>query len=251
MGFLLEGGAMVQVARLQEQPLVEKLPDEDLVAQIRGGDTAAFELIMRRYNRRLFRIARGILRDDGEAEDCVQEAYVRAWFAMAQFRGPAGFAGWLCRIATNEALMRRRRLARRWTVISSSGDATAAAAQPEELPSTAAGPAAQLHERQLQQLLEAAIDKLPDGCRGAFVFREVEQMTVAETASCLGIEEGAVKTRVHRARKLLQRSLRDELTMVLNGAFEFDGDRCDRVVAGVFTRINVAASGTSSAPRQE
>lgn len=229
---------MVQVAGLQERQLVETLPDEHLVAQIRAGETATFELIMRRYNRRLFRIARGILRDDGEAEDCVQETYVRAWFALAQFRGPTGFAGWLCRIATNEALMRRRRIARRWTLIGSTGDEAAAAARPEEVPSAAPGPAAQLHERQIRQLLEAAIDKLPDGCRDAFVLREVEQMTVAETASCLGIEESAVKTRVHRARKLLQRSLHSELSTVLSGAFEFAGDRCDRLVAGVFRRIN-------------
>lgn len=227
---------MMPGAGLRKLRLVENLPDEHLVAQIRGGDTATFELIMRRYNRRLFRIARGILRDDGEAEDCVQETYIRAWFALAQFRGPAGFAGWLCRIATNEALMRRRRLARRWT--SSTGDEPAAVVRPEEMQSTAPGPAAQLHERQIRQLLEAAIDKLPDGCRDAFVFREVEQMTVAETAFCLGIEEGAVKTRVHRARKLLQRSLHDELSTVLSGAFDFAGDRCDRLVAGVFQRIN-------------
>lgn len=239
---------MVQVARLQEQQLVETSPDEHLVAQIRGGDTAAFELIMRRYNRRLFRIARGILRDDGEAEDCVQETYVRAWFAMAQFRGPAGFASWLCRIATNEALMRRRRLARRWTAINSTSDETTGAERMEEIPATVPGPAAQLHERQIRQLLEAAIDKLPDGCRDAFVLREVEQMTVAETAGCLGIEEGAVKTRVHRARKLLQRSLRDELSTVLSGAFEFAGERCDRLVAGTFRRINAAVPGTGSAP---
>lgn len=229
---------MVQVARLHEQPLVETPPDELLVAQVRGGDAAAFELIMRRYNRRLFRIARGILRDDGEAEDCVQETYVRAWFAMAQFRGPAGFAGWLCRIATNEALMRRRRLARRWTANHPASDEATGTERVEEIQSTAPGPAAQLHERQIRQLLEAAIDKLPDGCRDAFVFREVEQMTVAETAACLGIEEGAVKTRVHRARKLLQRSLHDELSLVLSGAFEFAGDRCDRLVAGVFRRLN-------------
>src|SRR5690606_852357 len=116
---------------------------------------------------------------------------------------------------------------------SSDGDEAATAVSAEEIQSPAPGPAAQLHDRQIRQLLEAAIDKLPDGCRDAFVFREVEQMTVAETASCLGIEEGAVKTRVHRARKLLQRSLRDELTTVLGGAFDFDGDRCDRLVAGV------------------
>lgn len=229
---------MVQVAELLERQPVETLPDEHLVAQVREGETAAFELIMRRYNRRLFRIARGILRDDGEAEDCVQETYVRAWFAMAQFRGPAGFGGWLCRIATNEALMRRRRLARRWTLVSPPGDEDGDASRPEEVQSAAPGPAAQLHERQLRQLLETAIDKLPDGCRDAFVLREVEQMSVAETAGCLGIEEGAVKTRVHRARKLLQRTLRDELSTVLSGAFEFGGNRCDRLVAGVFRRIN-------------
>lgn len=234
---------MVQLARLREQHTLDTPTDEHLVAQVRGGDTAAFELIMRRHNRRLFRIARGILRDDGEAEDCVQEAYVRAWFALAQFRGPAGFSGWLCRIATNEALMRRRSLARRWSRLESTGDGDATAALPEEVPATSPGPAAQLHERQLRQLLEAAIDRLPDGCRDAFVLREVEQMSVAETAGCLGIEEGAVKTRVHRARKLLQRSLQDELSAVLGGAFEFAGDRCDRLVAGVFRRINAASPG--------
>src|SRR5690606_18350304 len=157
---------------------------------------------------------------------CVQESYIRAWFALAQFRGPAGFAGWLCRIATNEALMRRRRPGR---VHQLAVDGPAGATRPDELRSTSPGPAAQLHERQLRQLLEVAIDGLPDGCRDAFVFREVEQMTVAETASCLGIEEGAVKTRVHRARKLLQRNLRDELAAVLTGAFDFDGARCDRL----------------------
>src|SRR5690606_17404869 len=134
-------GPMIQVARLQEPQPLQTPPDEHLVAQIRCGDTAAFELIMRRYNRRLFRIARGILRDDGEAEDCVQETYVRAWFAMAQFRGPAGFAGWLYRIATNEALMRRRRLARRWTAIHSTSDGATGAGRVEDIQSTAPGPA--------------------------------------------------------------------------------------------------------------
>lgn len=232
---------MTQAARQADPRLLENLTDAQLLAHIRNGETALFELVMRRYNRRLFRIARGILRDDAEAEDAVQETYVRAWYALEQFRGPAGFTGWLCRIATNEALMRRRRLRHaRWST-SGTGDTPSPAIQPDELHSPAPGPAAQLHERQLRQLLESAIDSLPDGCRDAFVLREVEQMSVAETASCLGIEEGAVKTRVHRARRLLQRNLQDELAAVLPDAFDFDGARCDRLVAGVIGRINPLA----------
>lgn len=239
---------MTLVARQPDPLLLEDLPDAQLVAQIRDGQTALFELVMRRYNRRLFRIARGILRDDAEAEDCVQEAYIRAWFALAQFRGPAGFASWLCRIATNEALMRRRRLvrARRLRAGNDSGSPPDGAIGCEEPCSVAPGPAAQLHERQLRQLLEVAIDSLPDGCRDAFVLREVEQMSVAETATCLGIEEGAVKTRVHRARRLMQRNLRDELAAVLTGAFDFDGARCDRLVAGVIRRISTGGDGAVS-----
>lgn len=232
---------MTQVVRQADLWLLESQTDAQLLAHIRNGETALFELIMRRYNRRLFRIARGILRDDAEAEDAVQDAYVRAWFGLEQFRGPVGFASWLCRIATNEALMRRRRRGNaRWSA-PGAGDTSSPATRPDELHSPAPGPAAQLHERQLRQLLETAIDGLPDGCRDAFVLREVEQMSVAETACCLGIEAGAVKTRVHRARKLLQRSLRDELAGVLTGTFDFDGARCDRLVAGVIGRINAMA----------
>src|SRR5690606_8059968 len=208
------------------------------------GAMAPFELLMRRYNRRLFRIARGILKDDGEAEDAVQETYVCAWFKLGQFRGPAGFAGWLCQIATNEALMRRRRLQRtRRNMAGVVEDRWGSADPVAELRSPDAGPAALVHEGQLRQLLESAIDGLPDVYRDAFVLREVEQMSVAETACCLGIEEGAVKTRVHRARKLLQRNLTAELTTAMEGAFAFDGARCDRLVAKVLGRI-----GTMPAP---
>lgn len=225
-------------ARHPDLQLLKALPDAQLVAHIREGETALFELLMRRHNRRLFRIARGILKEDGEAEDAVQEAYVRAWFKLDQFRGPEGFASWLYQIATNEALMRRRRLQRNHLHILRSAEDTHAAREfPAEPRSPAPGPAAQLHESQLRRLLEVAIDGLPDGCRDAFVLREVEQMSVAETASCLGIEEGAVKTRVHRARKLLQRHLTGELSAAVAGAFEFDGARCDRLVASVIRRI--------------
>lgn len=216
-----------------DQQLLGALPDAELVAQIRDGQTAPFELIMRRYNRRLFRIARGILKDDDEAEDAVQEAYVCAWYRLGQFRGPDGFAGWICQIVTNEALMRRRHLRR----MHLSGGGSAEAQQLAAMRSPACDPAAQLHEVQLQQMLEIAIDGLPDLYRDAFVLRELEQMSVIDTASCLGIEANAVKTRIHRARKLLQRDLTEDLSTAMKGALGFDGVRCDRLVAKVMPRI--------------
>jgi RNA polymerase sigma-70 factor (ECF subfamily) len=195
-------------------------------------------LIMRRYNRRLFRITRSILGDDAAAEDAMQEAYVTAYFKLAQFRGPEGFGAWLCQIATNQALMQRRR----------SRVAPAPLAVLDEpanrevviLDSSSAGdnPAAGVHEQQLRHLMEQALDELPEVYRTAFVLREVEQLSIADTAKCLGIEDGTVKTRVHRARRLLQRDLSSELRSALTGAFDFDGERCDRVVAKVIERIN-------------
>lgn len=230
---------MVAPARREDLQLPEALPDEELVARIREGGPGSFELLMRRYNRRLFRIARGILKDDDEAEDAVQEAYVRAWSSLGQWRGQGSLAAWLCRIASNEALMRRRRLQReRGRVVAVGGDAASAADPVAAARSPEAGPAAKLHAAQLRHLLESAVDGLPDGCRDAFILREVEQMSVAETAGCLGIEEGAVKTRVHRARRLLQRNLTEELAAAMKGVFEFDGERCDRLVARVMKRIS-------------
>ena len=184
---MLQAPAFSQVNRMptlalqREQQLLGTLPDAELVAHILDGETRSFELIMRRYNRRLFRIARGILKDDGEAEDAVQETYVCAWLKLGQFRGPGGFAGWLCEIVTNEALMRRRRLRRTQLGISGYAEAERVA----EVHSAGCDPAAQLHEVQLQRMLECAIDGLPDVYRDAFVLRELEQMSVVDTACCL------------------------------------------------------------------
>ncbi|HKE93623.1 MAG TPA: RNA polymerase sigma factor [Povalibacter sp.] len=227
------------LAQRRDLQLLEQLSDTELAARVCRGDTALFELIMRRYNRRLFRIARGILGNDAEAEDAVQEAYVCAWYKLGQFRGPDGFASWLCQIATNEALMRRRRrkdtLLTPLTELNEPSNEEAAMADPQ---SPHVNPEADLHERQLRQLLERAIDRLPDTYRDVFMLREVEQVSVADTAAFLGIEEGAVKTRVHRARRLLQLNLTGELSAALRGTFDFDGARCDRLVEGIFRRIN-------------
>lgn len=220
------------------QPL-SQLSDAQLVSRICNGESALFELIMRRNNRRLFRIARGILGNDAEAEDAVQEAYLCAWFKLRQFRGPEGFASWLCQIMTNEALMRRRRrknvhLTTLDTVDESDNEEPAMA----DLRSPNDGPEVALYDRQLCQLLERAVDDLPEVYRDVFVLRELEQLSVADTARCLGIEAGAVKTRVHRARRLLQNNLKGGLSAALKGAFDFDGARCDRLVAGVMQRIS-------------
>ncbi len=217
---------------------LDQLSDAELAARVRGGEPALFELIMRRHNRRLFRIARGILGDDAEAEDAVQEAYVSAYFKLEQFRGPDGFAGWLAQIVVNQALGRRRK---RLRLVTSSLDVLEQAANSDaatvDMKSTEGNPEAGLHELQLRRLLEQAIDGLPMAFRTTFVLREIEQMSVADTARVLGIEEATVKSRMHRARRLLQRDLTSELATVLRGAFDFGGERCDRIVAGVLARI--------------
>jgi RNA polymerase sigma-70 factor, ECF subfamily len=233
---------MERLAARADRESLERLTDAEVAARVLGGETALFELIMRRYNRRLFRIARGVLGGDAEAEDAVQEAYVSAYFKLAQFRGPDGFATWLYRIATNAALMRVRARAR--TALPTP-DALQehlereTTVDDERFPT--ADPAAALHEQQMSRLLERAIDALPDPYRAAFVMREVEQMSVADTAACLGIEAATVKTRVHRARGLLQRNLSHELASALTGAYAFDGPRCDSIVERVLERIEAAA----------
>jgi RNA polymerase sigma-70 factor, ECF subfamily len=217
-----------------------QLSDVEVARRVLAGEPALFELIMRRYNRRLFRIARGILGDTAEAEDAVQEAYVSAYFKLAQFRGPDGFATWLCRTAVNAALMQRRSRARAQPSAAVDLDAIAS----EQSAMTAGrgltvDPAAALHEQQMHGLLERGIDALPETYRAVFVMREVEQMSVADTAACLGLAAATVKTRTHRARRLLQRELAGELAAALTATFEFDGVRCDCIVARVFARIGV------------
>jgi len=228
---------MTPLAARPDRQALELLSDVEIVARVRAGEPALYELIMRRYNRRLFRIARGILGHDGEAEDAVQEAWVQAWFKLGQFRGPGGFPGWLCRIAANQALMRRRRrhlVPVPLDVLDRPANMEAAMADPR---SPGNDPAASLHEQQLRHMLERAIDQLPDAYRATFMLREVEGLSVAETGRLLGIAEATVKTRVHRARRLLQRDLGGGMAAALRGTFAFDGERCDRMVARVFERL--------------
>jgi RNA polymerase sigma-70 factor, ECF subfamily len=210
-----------------------KLPDEDIVQQILEGNTALFELIMRRYNERLYRAARAITRDEREAEDVMQQAYVNAFSNLRQFKGHAQFATWLTRIAINEALARVRSRGRYERL----DDGASNVKTFMSLNSTP-DPERQAFTGELRDLLEWAIDTLPDGAREAFVLRDVEGLSTAETAASLGVSEDVVKTRLSRARGALRRALLERAGASASDAFRFQRPRCDRVVALVLSRIS-------------
>jgi RNA polymerase sigma-70 factor, ECF subfamily len=215
------------------------LHDADLVQRIQSGDQAAFELLMRRYNRALYRTARSILKDDAEAEDVLQEAYLLAYRGLDKFRGDSTVSTWLTRIVVNEAIARLRKTARRAQVIALDGDSdwTNQAAEANMNEATHEQPEQAVMRAEARRLLEKKIDALPDAFRTVFVLRAVEEMTVEETALCLGIPEPTVRTRFFRARGLLREALAREIDFALEEAFAFDGERCDRIVNGVLSRL--------------
>jgi RNA polymerase sigma-70 factor (ECF subfamily) len=221
---------------------VEDLGDEALVALARAGERAAFREIMQRHNRRLYRIARSVLRDDSEAEDVVQEAYLRAFAHLEGFRGEARLSTWLTRITLNEALGRLRQ--RRPLVdlaaidtINDQGDTRVIFLTP---PRQDGDPEAAAARAEVQRLLERAVDRLPDPFRTVFVLRDIEEMSIAETASHLGLRPETVKTRLHRARRLLRQSLDKTLSSALADVFPFAGARCARITEAVLDRIGRA-----------
>ncbi len=218
---------------------VSEPSDRELVARVRKGDAAAFKLIMRRHNGRLYRLARSGLKDGSEAEDVLQETYVRAYTKLDSFVGPDGFASWLGKIALNEAISRIRKQSRvilledhlgrsrgqsnettMETVISDHPD-------PERLAASA----------ELGRLIEEAVDGLPTDFRMVFVLRAIEGLSVAETSEYLSIRPETVKTRFHRARTLLRAALGEQISALMPSLFPFGGERCDRIVATVFARL--------------
>ena len=208
------------------------LSDEDVVKRVVGGEVALFEILMRRYNRRLFRVIRSIVTNDLEAEDITQDAYVRAYEHLDQFEGRARFSTWLTKIAIYEAYARlRRNDSQKLDSISSLGG------QELEVKAKGRDPEQQIYDGELKMVLEKAFDSLPDDYKSVFMLREIEGMSTAETAECLGISEDNVKIRLHRARGFLQRELYSLAGANANVAFQFLGARCDRVVAKVLERI--------------
>ena len=216
-----------------------EVSDLEFARRIAAGDRLALERLMRRYNQRLYRTARSILKDDAEAEDAVQEAWLLAYHAMGQFQGDAKLSTWLVRIVFNEAVGRVRKRSRRAELIQLGGTMEQISDDPEANMNDAAQeqPEQAALRAETRRLLESKIDQLPDAFRTVFVLRAVEELTVEEAALCLGIPPATVRTRFFRARSLLREALARDIDVSLEQAFAFAGERCDRIVAGVLARL--------------
>ncbi len=206
--------------------------DRRIVAQVLAGEPMALEQLMRANNRRLFRTARSILRNDADAEDAVQDGYISAYRALDQFRGQSSLSTWLTRIVVNKALARLR---------GPDGAQPEATHEGEERPAPLADtPEALAIRRELHRLIEASIDRLPEGCRAVFMLRAIEGLSVTETALSLDQSEAAVKTALSRARAHLRAAIGREIGAGIDDFFAFDGARCDRLVAAVHLRLGLA-----------
>ena len=219
------------------------LSDEEVVERVLAGDTPLYEVVMRRYNTRLYRVARAILKNDGEAEDVMQDAYVRAFQHLGQFEGRAKFSTWLTRIAVHEALARAHK-ARRFEDwddmhenLQNEIGATPRRSNPESETALV----------EMSNILEQAIEGLPEKYRTVVMMRDVEEMTTAETAECLSLTEDNVKIRLHRAHGLLRKELYQNARISAADAFPFHAPRCDRVVANVFARLAALETSKSLA----
>ena len=206
--------------------------DAQAIQQVLHGNNSMFELLMRRYNERVYRAARSIVRDEQEAEDVMQQAYVNAFTHLRQFNGSAQFSTWLTKIAINEALARVRRRGRYEPL-----DDDLSNVEPLMSSNPAQSPERQAFAGELRNLLESAIDALPDGMREVFVLRQVEGLSTSEAAECLGVSQDVVKTRLSRGRAHLRRRLVERTGATAPEAFRFYRPRCDRVVAQVLARI--------------
>lgn len=216
-------------------PVLTEENDLALARRIADGEAAAFELMMRRHNRRLFRLARATLRNDADAEDALQDAYLAAYRSIARFRGDASLFTWLSRLVLNECFGRLRKRGRREALCPIAGDiedeADAMIINDFDPPYHAAA------RSQLRALLEARLDALPVAFRTVFVLRSVEELSVEETATCLGIPEATVRSRHFRANAMLRESLSHDIDATEKSLFEFDGDDCDRIVASTLARL--------------
>jgi RNA polymerase sigma-70 factor (ECF subfamily) len=209
------------------------LADEQIVERVLTGQTALFEVLMRRHNERVYRAARAIIKNESEAEDIMQQAYVNAYSHLRQFDGRSQFSTWLTRIAIHEALARARRRGRYTNMdVEHMRGLTLAT-----LIASAPDPERLAFSRELGALMESAIDRLPDGAREVFILRIVEGMNTEEAAIALDVSEAVVKTRLSRARAALRRELSAQTEAVAANTFRFLRPRCDRVVAAVLARI--------------
>lgn len=224
---------MMNAARLAELPQCDSAPDHQLVGRILGGEKLLYAILMRRYNQRLYRTVRAIVRQDHEAEDVVQQAYVVAYDKLHQFRADASFGTWVTRIAINEAYGRIRRANTRnarLELVHPEGD--------EAMNDSEHDPEHGVGRRQLAGVLEACIDGLPERLRVVFMLRAVEELDTAETAATLSLSEEAVRVRLHRARALMRERLAATVEASPD-AFHFAGERCDRIVLGALEKLGI------------
>jgi RNA polymerase sigma-70 factor, ECF subfamily len=226
----------MEMAEILQKARVEGWTDEEVVDRVLAGEVALYEIIMRRYNQRLYRVARAILRDDSEAEDVMQDAYVRAYQHLNQFARRAPFATWLTRIAVHEALARVRQRSRLRPLEENEGEGEFVM----EFAQPTANPEETASQLEVSHLLEEAILALPEPLRAVVVLRDVEELTTAETAEALELTEENVKVRLHRGRALMRGWLYDRVGAQAKDAFAFMGDRCDRVVREVFANLQAA-----------
>jgi RNA polymerase sigma-70 factor (ECF subfamily) len=211
----------------------EALTDEALVARVLAGDLASFEVLMRRHNARVYRVARSLVRDEAEVEDVMQQAYLAAFAHLREFRGEASFSTWLLRIAHHEAAARSRHALRAVAIGPANDEREDGLAMPDD--SRRPDELAETHE--LTRLAERAIDALPGALRPALVLRDVQGLSTAETAQVLGVSEDVVKQRLHRAREAVRAQMLTRLDERLPEAFELKAPRCDRVVAFVLAAL--------------
>lgn len=221
-----------EVRRSLSPPSLDSLSDEAIVDRVKAGDLAGFELIMRRYNQRIFRIVRSILHDDHEAEDVVQEAYVSAYEHLGQFEGRAKFSTWLTKIAIHEASLRRRRN-QRARVLDPRSEAMHMVPDPESRDAEA-----EASRSELGDLLRHTVEALPAPLRVVFTLRLVEGLSTDEVADCLSLSPENVKVRLHRARLLLRQQIDERIGEEVRLLYQFDGERCDRIVQNVLKRLS-------------
>jgi RNA polymerase sigma-70 factor (ECF subfamily) len=216
-----------------------QLSDTQLSRRIAQSDVRAFEQLMRTHNRTMFRTARAILRQDAEAEDAVQDAYLQAYRSIGSFRGDAKLSTWLVRIVVNEALARRRKDARRAAIVPIRGGGIEEDGfEAEAVADDRDGPEKRTQRSELRRVLEQKIDQLPEKHRAVFMLRGVEELPVQETAAILGIPEATVRTRFFRARGRLREALSREIDIAFDDAFAFLGERCDSIVARVLAKLS-------------
>jgi RNA polymerase sigma-70 factor, ECF subfamily len=205
------------------------LEDGEVVRRVRAGETALFEVLMRRHDQRVYRTVRAILRDEDEVEDAMQQAWIQAYLHLGEFEGTAALSTWLVRISANEALARLRRRSRLVPMTE--------AMQEETMDATSEGPEERVAAREAVHLVECAVDKLPAPYRTVFMLREVEGLSTSDTATALGIGEDATKVRLHRARAMLRRTLSELAERAAPEAFPFLAPRCNRIVESVMATI--------------